>query len=121
MTDIILEECIQKTLEGFQLNKSKFEKFAPLLSQFLDTKEEREIQCLHAIKRKIVELEHPSGCLQDILSCLYDNFALSRKGFLKWRDDNDAHEQEGKGKENKLIRAFNLTLTFSSFDVRCRP
>lgn len=96
---------MEKTIDGsYQLNKIKLEKCSQLLTHFLEStddevRESREVQCLHVIKRKIVELEHPSGCLHDILTCLYDNFALSKKGFFKWREDTDPTEQEGKGEE----------------------
>lgn len=68
------------------------------MAQFLDMEIERHIECLHAILRKIVALEHPSGCFQEILSCLYDNFTLTKKAILQWRDNTDSFEQEGKGK-----------------------
>lgn len=96
---------MEKTIDGsYQLNKIKLEKCSQLLTHFLespdnDIRDDREVQCLHVIKRKIVELEHPSGCLHDILTCLYDNFALSKTGFFKWREDTDPTEQEGKGKD----------------------
>jgi hypothetical protein len=101
LTEVILVETIEKTLEGFQLNKPKLEKLAPLLAQFFDMKPEREVQGLHTIKRIIVDLEHPQQCLHEILTSLYDNFALSKDGFLMWRDDNDPLEQEGKGKRSE--------------------
>lgn len=104
MTEVILAECIEKNLEGYQLNKPKLERLAPLLAQFFDMKPEREVQGMHTIKRIVVELEHPSNCLHEILTSLYDNFALSKDGFLMWRDDNDPLEQEGKGE-----KALNLT------------
>lgn len=107
LTDVILEHCLEKTIDrSYQLNRIKLDKCSALLSQFLDQipkRDEQEVQCLHVVKRKIVELEHPSGCLHDILSCLYDNFALSKEGFFKWRDDTDPLEQEGKG----LLRKTN--------------
>lgn len=86
-----------KNLEGYSLNKPKLEKLTPLLAQFYDMKPEREVQGLHSIKRIVVELEHPGGFLQEVLTTLYDNFALSKEGFSMWRDDSDPHEQEGKG------------------------
>jgi hypothetical protein len=112
LTESILDNCIEKTNGdgSYQLNRQKLEKCSPLLTQFVDNIEEREVQCLHAIRQRIVELEHPSGCLQDILTCLYDIFALSKEGFLKWRDDTDPHEQEGKGK----IYLFDLSSMFLS-------
>lgn len=98
MTEIILEHCLAKTIDGsYELNRPKLENCSPYLNHFLDQEVDREVQCLHVITRMIVEREHPSGCLHEILTCLYDNFALSKNGFFKWRDDNDPLEQEGKG------------------------
>lgn len=101
MTETILEHCLVKTIDGsYELIRQKLENCAPYLNQFLDQEVNREVQCLHVITRMIVEREHPSGCLHEILSCLYDNFALSKTGFFKWRDDEDPLEQEGKGEIN---------------------
>jgi hypothetical protein len=83
---------------SYQLNRTKLEKCSSLLTHFINSNPELEVQCLHVITRKIVALEHPSGCLHEILTCLYDNFALSKEGFFKWKDDNTKDEQEGKGK-----------------------
>lgn len=99
MTDVILDDCIVSTTDSsYQLNRAKLEKTSPILSQFLDLKDERMIESLHAILRKIVALEHPSGCFQEILSCLYDNFTITKSAIFQWRDDTDPFEQEGKGK-----------------------
>lgn len=97
---MILDHCLERTIDlSYQLNRQKLEKCTPVLARFIDSNEELEVQALHVITRKIVELEHPSGCLYEIMTCLYDYFALSKPGFFKWRDDNDPLEQEGKGKK----------------------
>lgn len=119
LTDAILDNCIEKTIDGsYQLNRTTLVKLSAILTQFLDTKAEREIQCLHAITRRIVDLEHPSGVMHEILTCLYDNFALSKKGLFMWRDDNDPHEQEGKGKENST--RFDLNIFLIAIIIRSR-
>ncbi|CRK98546.1 CLUMA_CG011897, isoform A [Clunio marinus] len=107
LTDSILDHCFEKTIDGsYEINNPKLEKCSAILAQFLDAKSVREVQCLHSIKRKIVELEHPSNCFHEILSCLYSNFALTKEGFIKWRDDNDPLEQEGKGVVLKSCTSF---------------
>lgn len=104
LTEEILKYCLEKTIDSsYQLNRTKLEKCTPLLNRFIDSNVELEVQTLHVITRKIVELEHPSGCLYEIMTCLYDNFALSKRGFFKWRDDKDPLEQEGKGKNNNFL------------------
>lgn len=107
MTDVILDNCIESTIDSsYQLNRTKLEKSLPILAQFLDLKNERIIECLHAILRKIVALEHPSGCFQEILSCLYDNFTLTKEAIFQWRDNNDPLEQEGKGECLKVFQNY---------------
>lgn len=102
LTDSVLEQCIEKTTDSYTVNRTKLDKCSLILAQFIDVAPEREVQCLNAVKRKIVELEHPSNCFQEILSCFYDNFLLTKEGFNKWREDNDPLEQEGKGERRKL-------------------
>lgn len=97
LTAVILDNCVEKTSEGFSVDKSKLEIATPLLINFTDGKMDREIHCLYAINAKLVELEHPVGCTNEILSCMYDNFVLSKETFMKWKDDNNPKEQEGKG------------------------
>lgn len=120
LTDVILEHSLEKTIDrSYMLNRPKLDKCSSLLNHFLDTipkREEYEVQCLHVVKRKIVELEHPSGCLHDILTCLYDNFALSKEGFFKWRDDADPLEQEGKGVALRSCQPFIKFLKESKDD-----
>lgn len=107
-----MKYCLEKTIDSsYQLNRQKLEKCTPLLVRFIDSKVELEVQALHVITRKIVELEHPSGCLYEIMTCLYDNFALSKLGFFKWHDDNDPLEQEGKGKITITLTLVKVNLT----------
>lgn len=106
-----MKYCLEKTIDSsYQLNRTKLEKCTPLLIRFLESNVDLELQSLHVITRKIVELEHPSGCLHEILTCLYDNFALSEAGFFKWLEDNDPLEQEGKGKINEALNPDYLRL-----------
>jgi len=105
MTESVLEQCIDKTIDGsYQVNDKKLEDLAaPVLCQFLDLKAEREIHSLYAIQRLINRLQHPNKMFSTILSCLFDNFAMSKTAILKWRDDNNPAEQEGKGKDSSHI------------------
>lgn len=91
-----MKHSIQKTIgDSYQVNLTKLERFSGLLTQYLDGNVEREMISLHMIMQLMNNLQHPSGVLPNILSCLYDNFALSRAGLYKWRDDDTP--QEGKG------------------------
>lgn len=87
------------------MNKSKLENASALLTQFTDGKMDREIYCLYAVNGKLVELEHPVGCTNEILTCMYDHFVFSKETFMKWKDDNNPKEQEGKGEfiNEKLV------------------
>ena len=97
--ELILKRSIEKLPDGsYKLEREKLDIGASLLTQFVEKSKDKQIECLKVIHHFMNELEHPSGCLNDILSCLYDNFALSKSAFFKWHDDSDPLEQEGKGK-----------------------
>lgn len=99
LTALVLDNCLVKESEGYRVNKSKIEKTSLLLAQFIDMKDNRVLQCLYAFNAKMVEIEHAVGCTHDIITCLYDNFAITKKGFNKWKDDKNPKEQEGKGEQ----------------------
>lgn len=95
---LVLKNCIEKQADGsYSVDREKLDSQALLLSHFAE-KQDKQIQCLRVIHQYMNELEHPSGCLNEILTCLYENFALSKSAFFKWHDDKNPQEQEGKGK-----------------------
>lgn len=107
LMELILKRSIEKLPDGsYKLEREKLDIGASLLTQFVEKSKEKQIECLKVIHHFMNELEHPSGCLNDILSCLYDNFALSKSAFFKWHDDSDPLEQEGKGVALKSIHPF---------------
>ncbi|KAG5682138.1 hypothetical protein PVAND_011512 [Polypedilum vanderplanki] len=107
LMELLLKNCIEKMHDGsYRLERERLDFFAPLLTQFVEKSKEKQIQCLQVIHRYMNELEHPQSCLNDILTCLYENFALSKSAFFKWHDDDDPHEQEGKGVALKSIHPF---------------
>jgi hypothetical protein len=99
LMELTLKNCIEKMTDGsYRLERERLDFFAPLLTQFVEKSKDKQIQCLQVIHRFMNELEHPQSCLNDILTCLYENFALSKSAFFRWHDDTDPLEQEGKGK-----------------------
>lgn len=99
LMNLILRNCIEKLPDGLHhIEREKLDSGTSLIAQFVEKNKEKQIQCLKVIHQFMNELEHPSGCLNDILTCLYDNFALSKSAFFKWHDDKDPLEQEGKGR-----------------------
>jgi hypothetical protein len=115
---------LEKTSEGFTVNKSKLEIASALIAAFTDGKMDREMSCLYAINGKLVELEHPVGCTHEILTCMYDNFVFSAETFMSWRDDNNPKEQEGKGmcqileSQHTRNRFFQLSIYFRRGDIK---
>lgn len=98
LMELILKNCIEKLADGsHKLEKDRMDFAASLLTQYVEKNKEKQIDCLKVTHRFMNELEHPQSILHDILSCLYENFALSKNAFFKWHDDNDPLEQEGKG------------------------
>ena len=95
--ELILRRSIEKLADGsYKVEREKLEQGASLLTQFVEKSKDKQIECLKIIHRIMNELEHPCGCLNDILSCLYDNFALSKSAFFKWHDDpldHDGHDR----------------------------
>lgn len=105
--ELILRRSIEKLADGsYKVEREKLEHGAALLTQFVEKSKEKQIECLKIIHRIMNELEHPCGCLNDILSCLYDNFALSKSAFFKWHDE--PLDQEGKGWYLKKIQSLKL-------------
>jgi hypothetical protein len=97
--ELMLKNSNEKLADGsHRLQREKLDSCVMLLTQFVEKSKDKQIQCLKVIHHYMNELEHPSGYLNDILTCLYDNFALSKSAFFKWHDDEDPAEQEGKGK-----------------------
>lgn len=107
LVELILRRSIEKLADGsYRVEREKLDLGASLLTQFTEKSKEKQIESLKVIHRFMNEIEHPSGCLNDVLSCLYDNFALSKSAFFKWHDDKDPLEQEGKGVALKSIHPF---------------
>lgn len=101
--ELILKNCIEKQADGsFSVDREKLDLQVVILTNFVE-KQDKQIQCLKVIHHYMNELEHPSGCLNDILTCLYENFALSKSAFFKWHDDKNPQEQEGKGRKFNLF------------------
>lgn len=97
--ELILKFSITKQNDGsYVVEREKLDFLVQVLSHFVENQEENQVQCLRVIQYYINKLEHPYGCLTDILTCLYENVALSKTAFFKWHDDDSPQEQEGKGK-----------------------
>lgn len=96
--ELILRICITKQSDGsYEVEREKLDSLAQVLSHFVEKQDEDQVQCLKVIQYFINKLEHPYGCLNDILTCLYENVALSKTAFFKWHDDDNPQDQEGKG------------------------
>lgn len=98
LMELILRICITKQADGlYVVEREKLDSHVQVLSHFVEKLEESQVECLKVTQRFINKLEHPYGCLNEILTCLYENVALSKTAFFKWHDDNNPLEQEGKG------------------------
>lgn len=96
--ELILRICITKQSDGsYVVEKEKLDSLVQVLSHFVEKQEDDQVLCLKVIQHVINKLEHPYRCLSDILTCLYENVALSKSAFFKWHDDENPQDQEGKG------------------------
>lgn len=97
LSNAVFEFCIKPFKSSYKLDQEALERYAPLLSRYIDNKENSELQCLYSLQNVIHRFEHPQGILRSIVNSLYEQDVISSEGFMKWRDCKNVLEQEGKG------------------------
>lgn len=97
ISNAVFEHCIQPHKQSYKLDQEALERYAQLLSRYIDNKENSELQCLYSLQNVIHRFEHPQGILRSIVNTLYELDVISSEGFMKWRDCKNVLEQEGKG------------------------
>lgn len=102
LTKAVIEHCIDNKTK---LNISEIQKWHQILTKYIDSKAERELEAMYAIQRLVVELEHPQNLLHSILEQLYD-YDVIMDGFGLWKDSQDPLEAAGKGVCLKGITQF---------------
>lgn len=58
----------------------------PVLRRYLDSKDDLELECLHAIELLIHDLDHPKDLLQTIYYELSDADVIAQETFLALQD-----------------------------------
>lgn len=105
LTTTLCKNAILHENNNYKLNKNKFQEVCiPVLQRYVDSKDERELECLYAIQLLINKLEHPSGVLSELFGELYDSDTIPQDTFMKWRDSKE--EPTGKGVAVKGLNQF---------------
>ncbi|XP_029973660.1 eukaryotic translation initiation factor 4 gamma 3-like [Salarias fasciatus] len=84
-------------------------KSLPVLRQYLDSDDERQLQALYALQALNESLGHPTDFLQMFFDLFYDWGLISAATFLKWQMSRDDAEPKGKAK------AVESTMPFFTF------
>lgn len=61
LSTAIFEFFIKPYKQSYKLDNQSFEHYAPLLSRYIDNKEECELNCLYSLQKVIHLFEHPQG------------------------------------------------------------
>lgn len=88
---------IEPTPGNYKLDPERFKVVSKILHCYLDSKPERELECLFALQILIFNLEHPAGLLSLLFSELYFVDVISPDSFYEWKNSKE-HPQSGKGK-----------------------
>ncbi|XP_078266306.1 eukaryotic translation initiation factor 4 gamma 1a [Rhinoraja longicauda] len=79
---------------------------AKVLSKYLNSDPQRELQALYALQALMAILEQPASLLRTFFDVLYDEDVISEEAFYKWESSKDSAEQQGKGVALKSVTAF---------------
>ncbi|CAG9558433.1 unnamed protein product [Danaus chrysippus] len=82
----------------------RMNKYVPLISEFGESREQRELYCLFGIQQFIHRLEHPQGLTLDIFQYLHEQYIISVEGFIAWEESE--MEPEGKAVMLKALTSF---------------
>ncbi|XP_048460202.1 eukaryotic translation initiation factor 4 gamma 1a [Rhincodon typus] len=77
-----------------------------VLTKYLDSDPQRELQALYALQALMAKLEQPPNLLRTFFDVLYDEDVISEEAFYKWESSKDPAEQQGKGVALKSVTAF---------------
>ncbi|CAH0716172.1 unnamed protein product, partial [Brenthis ino] len=95
----------------------RMNKFASLINDFGETREEREASCLFGIQQLIHRLEHPQGLTLEIFQYLHEQYIISVEGFIAW--EISEKEPEGKAVMLKALTSFFTNIKEADNEESC--
>lgn len=119
LTQAICEYALYGT-EGRDVphfSHERMNKYASLISDFGDSREEREASCLFGIQQLIHRLEHPQGLTLEIFQYLHEQYIISVEGFIAW--EVSEKEPEGKAVMLKALTSFFTNIKEADNEESC--
>ncbi|CAH2103569.1 unnamed protein product [Euphydryas editha] len=119
LTQAICEYALYGT-EGRDVphfSQERMNKYASLISDFGDSREEREASCLFGIQQLIHRLEHPQGLTLEIFQYLHEQYIISVEGFIAW--EVSEKEPEGKAVMLKALTSFFTNIKEADNEESC--
>ncbi|XP_039763594.1 eukaryotic translation initiation factor 4 gamma 3-like isoform X5 [Pararge aegeria] len=98
-------------------SQERMNKFAPLISEFGESREQREESCLFGIQQLIYRLQHPPGLALEIFQFLHEQYIISVEGFTAW--EVSEMEPEGKGVMLKALTSFFTNIKEADNEESC--
>ncbi|XP_047543830.1 eukaryotic translation initiation factor 4 gamma 3-like isoform X9 [Vanessa atalanta] len=95
----------------------RMNKYASLISEFGDSREQREASCLFGIQQLIHRLEHPQGLTLEIFQYLHEQYIISVEGFIAW--EVSEKEPEGKAVMLKALTSFFTNIKEADNEESC--
>uniref|UniRef100_A0A1A9V1R6 W2 domain-containing protein n=1 Tax=Glossina austeni TaxID=7395 RepID=A0A1A9V1R6_GLOAU len=76
-----------KDSSNYKLDAPCFQKKCiPVLIRYIDSKEERELECLYALQLLVHSLEHPRHLISDLFIKLNEYDVIPQDTFIRWRE-----------------------------------
>uniref|UniRef100_A0A1B0FEA3 W2 domain-containing protein n=1 Tax=Glossina morsitans morsitans TaxID=37546 RepID=A0A1B0FEA3_GLOMM len=94
-----------KDSSNYKLDAPCFQKKCiPVLIRYIDSKEERELECLYALQLLVHSLEHPRHLISDLFIKLNEYDVIPQDTFIRWRESTA--QTVGKGVAVKALNPF---------------
>lgn len=94
-----------KDSSNYKLDGACFQKKCiPVLIRYIDSKEDRELECLYALQLLVHRLEHPRHLISDLFIKLNEYDVIPQDTFIRWRESTA--QTVGKGVAVKALNPF---------------
>ncbi|XP_023948132.2 eukaryotic translation initiation factor 4 gamma 3 [Bicyclus anynana] len=114
MRCLIQAICEHALSAGACFNVMRMSKYSRLISDFGNSKEERETNCLLGVQQLMRQLQYPPGLTLEIFQFLYEQYIISVEGFIAW--EVSELEPEGKGVMLKALTSFFTNIKEANVD-----
>ncbi|XP_073953864.1 eukaryotic translation initiation factor 4G1 isoform X3 [Choristoneura fumiferana] len=100
-----------------RFNQDRMSKYAGLINDFGELRDQREASCLLGIQQLMHNLEHPQGITLEIFQCLHEQYIISVDGFIAWEESQK--ELEGKAVMMKALTSFFTNIKEADNEDSC--